>query len=160
MRELEFRKFEGNDIPIFQPIAQAAFNTDSQLHLKLDTGPPGYDSDSYLKRWFLSPKVHATAIYLNEEPIGAYSLKTNENNETILGSLFIAPTHHGKVLGVEIWQHIEESYPNTAVWKVDTPSFSTRNHHFYMDKLGFKLDEISGEEPAAIYYFSKKRREI
>ena len=42
-----------------------------------------------------------------------------------------------------IWNYIEQKYPQTKKWITDTPGFSYRNHHFYVNKCGFKIFHIN-----------------
>lgn len=44
-------------------------------------------------------------------------------------------------IGYKAWKLIEEKYPNIKEWETHTPSFLTKNIHFYVNKLGFHIVE-------------------
>jgi hypothetical protein len=53
-----------------------------------------------------------------------------------------------------MWQFIEETYPSTKSWTLETPSFALKNHYFY-EKCGFeKIEEKKepGEEWVSFVY--------
>jgi hypothetical protein len=43
-------------------------------------------------------------------------------------------------VGQGIWAHIEATYPETISWRLGTPPWAIKNHHFYQ-KCGFVLVE-------------------
>lgn len=53
---------------------------------------------------------------------------------------------------MKIREFIEKEYPDTAIWRTDTPGFSRRNHHFYVNKCGFHVVKI--EKPMDKYEIS------
>jgi len=57
-----------------------------------------------------------------------------------------------------IWKYIEQKYPNTKIWRTDTPGFSTRNHYFYVNKCGFKIYKINDpkDRKSSSYLLEKK----
>lgn len=96
------------------------------------------------------------------EPIGVVIVWENkENNENFLGCLFTKPDLHSKGIGTQIWKLIEETYPNTCIWRTDTPLFSTRNMNFYINKCGFmayRIENPRNKEEASVHFikFTKK----
>lgn len=72
-----------------------------------------------------------------------------DNEENYLGNMFLDVQYQDSGYGTIIWKYIENKFPNTRVWKTDTPGFSKRNHNFYINKCGFKL--ISIENPKDKY---------
>jgi GNAT superfamily N-acetyltransferase len=73
---------------------------------------------------------------------------------SILGTIFVDPDMQDKGVGALAWRFIEESYPETVSWRLATPTWATKNHHFYT-KCGFSKVEsdplIPAEEDIAIY---------
>jgi N-acetylglutamate synthase-like GNAT family acetyltransferase len=136
---LSFRKFEENDVDLFTQIFKNAFDRDSQIHLGRDGGPPGYENGDFLKEWYLHKDVTSFAIYKDKNPIGGIAVWIMENHENFLGNVFIDPDLQDKGLGLLIWKFIEQKYPETKVWRTETPGFSSRNHYFYVNKCGFKI---------------------
>jgi hypothetical protein len=57
-------------------------------------------------------------------------------------------------VGERIWRFIEGEYPSTKSWRLGTPTWATKNHHFYV-KCGFERVAsdplIPPEEGTAIY---------
>ena len=140
---LEIKKFKIEDINILSPIMKDAFNFDSRMHLNKDGGPEGYDDGSFIKKWFLLDSASPYTIWYDGKIIGAVNLFINsQTNENFLGCLFISPQYENLGLGTKVWEMIEKLYPDTKVWKTETPIFSMRNHNFYINKCGFHCVKI------------------
>ena len=58
------------------------------------------------------------------------------------GNIFIDPKVQNKGIGQEVWKFVESQYPDTIIWRTETPGFSTRNHNFYVNKCGFHVVKI------------------
>ena len=56
--------------------------------------------------------------------------------------MFIDPLCQDKGIGTRVWKSIEQKYPDTKVWRTETPGFSKRNHNFYINKCGFRVVKI------------------
>ncbi|MCQ2427749.1 MAG: GNAT family N-acetyltransferase [Clostridia bacterium] len=56
--------------------------------------------------------------------------------------LFVSPDIHSKGIGCSAWKEGERLYPEIDVWETETPSFETRNIHFYVNKCGFRIVEF------------------
>ena len=77
------------------------------------------------------------------EIVGGLVLKIDpQTQHNHLELLFISPEAHRKGLGFAAWQEVERLYPETRVWETCTPSFETRNVHFYVNKCGFHIVEF------------------
>jgi hypothetical protein len=80
---LDFRKFEENDVGLFDQMFKRAFDKDSQIHLGKDGGPPGYENGGFLKEWFLHENASAYAVFMDDKPIGGVNVfinnQTHEN---------------------------------------------------------------------------------
>ena len=77
------------------------------------------------------------------EIVGGLVLKIDRQTQhNHLELLFISPEAHSKGLGFAAWQEVERLYPETRVWETCTPSFETRNVHFYVNKCGFHIVEF------------------
>jgi len=50
--------------------------------------------------------------------------------------------YRNKGIGKKVWEFIELEFPNTEVWKTETPIFYRRNHNFYVNKCGFHVVKI------------------
>lgn len=140
---LKLVKFNEKEIPILTIIMKEAFDEDSRIHLNgMTGGPDGYDDGRFLTKWFMD--LHATpyTIYEDDLIIGAVNLWLNKNNYNFLGCLFIDVNKENLGYGFKVWKMIEEMYPDTICWRTETPIFSRRNHHFYINKCGFKCVKI------------------
>lgn len=87
----------------------------------------------------LAPK----AVYWENELVGGVVVQIDlETKRNSLDLLFVDGNHKGKGLGLNIWQAIEQAYPDTEVWETHTPHFEVRNIHFYVNKCGFQIVEF------------------
>lgn len=148
--DIKLKKFDENEIDALIPIMKEAFENDSAMHLGKDvlTGPDGYDDGSFIRTWAMHKNATSFSVYDGEKIIGLAILWIRENNRNTLGCLFIDVDYEGKGVGYGVWKMIEGMFPDTVEWNTETPSYSKRNHHFYMDKCGFelvKIDEAEGQ---------------
>ncbi len=75
--------------------------------------------------------------------VGGLVLQIDENTQhNHLDLLFVHPDAHSKGIGFAAWREVERLYPDTRVWETCTPSFETRNIHFYVNKCGFHIVEF------------------
>lgn len=140
---LGFEKISEKDVDDLTVIMKKAFDEDTKRHLgEEEGGPPGYDNGEFLRQWYLSNEAEAYKIIRDDVLIGGINVFINESNENFLGNMFVDPLCQDKGLGTIIWKFIEQKYPGTKKWKTDTPGFSKRNHHFYVNKCGFKIVRI------------------
>ncbi|QJT10621.1 GNAT family N-acetyltransferase [Oceanidesulfovibrio marinus] len=124
-------------------IMKRSFDEDTRIHLnKEEGGPPGYDNGDFLRKWALHEDSTAFKVELDSKLIGMYIVWIFPNNENMLGTIFIDPEYQNQGLGLKIWKHIEQKYPNAKVWRTETPGFSKRNHNFYVNKCGFSIVKI------------------
>ena len=141
--EIKLESMNEKDIENLVPIMKAAFDYDTKIHLgKEGGGPAGYDDGTFLRRWALDKAATSYCIYLGNTLIGGIILWINEDNNNYLGTLFIDINYEDKGVGTKVWRKIEDMYPNTKVWRTETPIFSHRNHHFYVNKCGFHIVKI------------------
>ena len=156
---LNFRKFETNDVDLFIQIFKKAFDKDTRIHLNEEEGgPPGWENGDFLRKWYLHTNCTAYAVFKDDKPIGGFALWIMENNENFLGNIFLDPDLQDKGIGVKIWKYIEFKYPETKIWRTETSGFSTRNHHFYVNKCGFKVYKIENpkDKKEASYLLEKR----
>jgi GNAT superfamily N-acetyltransferase len=140
---ITFKHFTNEDVSALTPLMKRAFDEDTRIHLSEPTGgPEGYDDGSFLKKWFLHPNASAYTIYDDETLIGGINLWIKPDHHNFLGCLFLDTAYENKGYGTRIWKQIEAMYPETVVWRTETPVFSKRNHVFYINKCGFKCIRI------------------
>jgi GNAT superfamily N-acetyltransferase len=167
---LQFGDFTEPDVEPFTRIMKRAFDEDARRHLGEEScGPPGYDNGDFLRQWALDPGSSAYTIYtesaghddtaigdtaidvtgIDVTGIGVLVLWINDNHENYLGTIFLDPDYQDQGVGARVWRFIEQKYPETRVWRTETPGFSKRNHNFYVNKCGFKIVAI--ERPGDRY---------
>ena len=148
-----YQKIEPVDFNECTRIMTAAFDWDTALHTDLlHDGPRGYDDGSLIQKRYSDPSCQCYKVLLGKKMIGGYV----QNDCGILDLLFLDPTLGNRGFGSEIWRHIEQSHPSITHWTVETPSYSTRNHHFYTRKCGFHFTkEYFYPDGASSYFFQK-----
>jgi hypothetical protein len=158
---LEFVPFTEPDVEVFTHIMKRAFDYDTQIHTEqAEGGPPGYDDGGFLRKYYLHEDSMSYKVSKDGRPAGAVCVWINANNVNYLGNIFVALEFQDKGLGKTIWDFIEHRYPDTIKWQTDTPAFSRRNHHFYVNKLGFRIVRIENPKSANdCSYFMEKDME-
>ena len=144
IENLKLEVLQENDIEVLTPIMKRAFDEDSRLHLgEPEGGPEGYDNGEFLRKFALDKKSTSFKILLNNKTIGAVIVWiNNKTNENFLGNIFLDVNTQNSGIGKDIWGMIEDMFPNTKIWRTETPGFSKRNHYFYVMKCGFKIIKI------------------
>ncbi len=94
--------------------------------------PPDFDSRPAVGSGYPT-RCHKGA--LDGEIIGGITVIDQGEGHFHLEVLAIDPAHHNKGFGTQAMGIIERTFPAT-VWTLDTPTFATRNQHFY-ERLGF-----------------------
>ncbi|HNY13621.1 MAG TPA: GNAT family N-acetyltransferase [Candidatus Wallbacteria bacterium] len=156
---LQFDNFEEQDVELLAPVMKRAFDEDAKRHLNEEHGgPDGYDDGNFLRKWALHKDSRAFKISKDEKPIGVVILWINKNNENFLGNMFIDADLQDKGLGTAVWKFVESEYPETVIWRTETPGFSKRNHNFYVNKCGFKIVRIDnpGNKYEESYFMEKE----
>ena len=154
--QLSFLIMTESDIPSVTLVMKRAFDDDAQKHLgKESGGPPGYDNGDFFRQWLL-PYEESVGykILAGEEIIGGIIVWNLPESHNILGTIFVDPSNQDRGVGQQTWAFIEESFPDTKSWRLGTPIWATKNHHFYK-KCGFvKVEEdplIPPEDDNIIY---------
>lgn len=144
---LTFIPMTEDDIPELTRIMKRAFDDDSMRFFQNPVGgPPGYDDGSFLRKWGLSSGGKAYRIDEDGKPVGGLIIFVNaKRGEGFLGTLFIDPDRIGNGLGTKAWRFVEQSNPEIRVWNTETPAVSYRNHRFYINKCGFQVVAVEGD---------------
>lgn len=157
---LEFEPFAEQDIAVLTPVMKRAFDYDTKIHIgENEGGPPGYDNGDFFREWYLHKNSTAFKISKEGKQIGGLCLWINKNNVNFLGNVFVDPELQNKGLGKIIWDFVELTYPSTVKWQTDTPAFSRRNHHYYVNKCGFKIvriDNPKSNDETRSYFMEKE----
>jgi len=153
---LEFNGITEDDIFGLTEVMTRAFDDDAQKHLGQERGgPPGYDNGEFFRQWLFGYQESVGyKIQLENQVIGGIIVWILPEGHNILGTIFIDPAFQDRGFGEQTWLHIEQLYPETKSWRLGTPTWAIKNHHFYR-KCGFVEVEsdpmISPEEDTKIY---------
>jgi GNAT superfamily N-acetyltransferase len=136
--QLSFQEIVAADIPALTVVMRRAFDDDAQKHLgKEQGGPDGYDNGEFFRTWLLPYKESVGfKILSGDNVIGGIIVWILPEGDNILGTIFVDPDWQDLGVGQETWRFIEAKYPETRSWRLGTPDWATKNHHFYV-KCGF-----------------------
>ncbi|NOR84162.1 MAG: GNAT family N-acetyltransferase [Ardenticatenales bacterium] len=154
--ELSFQEIDQSDIQVLAPVMKRAFDDDAQKHLGQESGgPPGYDDGEFFRTWLFPYKESiGYKIISGERVIGGIIVWILPDGHNILGTIFVDPDYQDIGVGEQTWRFIEEEYPTTMSWRLSTPTWATKNLHYYV-KCGFEEVEsdplITAEEGFTIY---------
>lgn len=111
----------------------AAFHHDTVLYGVELGGPPGYDSVADAIEKMQDALYYA--IRLDGVIVGGIVVFEHDANDHHLDLIYLAPDYHGLGIGSQAMHFIEQAHP-AARWTLDTPSWASRNQHFY-EKFGY-----------------------
>ncbi|MBN2083809.1 MAG: GNAT family N-acetyltransferase [Anaerolineales bacterium] len=156
---LSFEVITEADIPELPRVMTRAFDDDSRRHLGVDRGgPEGYDNGDFFRKWLFGQTVtEGFKVLFEGAAIGGCIVWIFPTGDNILGTIFIDPDFQDSGAGSAVWKFIEGRYPHTKSWRLATPKFATKNHHFYEIKCGFqrvRSDRILGK-PADEFVYRK-----
>jgi GNAT superfamily N-acetyltransferase len=154
---LSFEEITESDIPALTEVMTRAFDDDAQKHLGVERGgPEGYDNGDFFRQWLFGYQQTVGYKIVSEgQVIGGIIVWILEGDHNVLGTIFVDPKHQDRGVGTQTWRFIEETYPETKSWRLVTPEWATKNHHFYEVKCGFQRvesDPIVGEEADGLIY--------
>lgn len=155
-RNLAFHEITEEDVPELTEVMTRAFDDDAQKHLgKERGGPEGYDDGDFFRKWlFAYQESVGYKIIYDGRVVGGIIVWILPEGHNILGTIFVDPAFQDTGIGEQTWAFIEDTYPQTNSWRLGTPTWATKNHHFYA-KCGFlKVDSdplIPEEEDITIY---------
>jgi len=137
--ELQFETIAEEDVPALTVVMKRAFDDDARTHLGVESGgPPGYDNGDFFRRWlFGHDETDGYKIVHEGRVVGGIIVWILEHGDNILGTVFVDPGLQDRGVGLQTWQFIERTYPNTRSWKLGTPKWAVKNHYFYETKCGF-----------------------
>lgn len=132
-----------------------AFDAEARtLHWPEPHGPEGYDDiEGQLD---LMRRTSLFRIVLAGRTVGGAAI-IDSGNKCRLVRIFVDPAYQGTGIGHIAFLQLVERYPNAAIWELDTPSWSLRNHRFY-ESLGFKKIGETNEVERGFRLFLYERR--
>ena len=153
---LAFLEISQEDLPDITAVMTRAFDDDAQKHLGQERGgPEGYDNGDFFRKWLFGYQESVGyKIISGENIVGAIIVWILPEGHNILGTIFVDPPFQDQGIGEQTWKFIENTYPDTKSWRLGTPNWAIKNHHFY-SKCGFHKVEtdplIPAEEDITIY---------
>ena len=140
---LSFEEISEADIPELTEVMTRAFDDDARKHQGLEKGgPEGYDNGEFFRTWLLPYQESVGYKILSQGmSVGGIIVWILPEGHNILGTIFIDPAYQDRGVGTQTWQFIEATYPETRSWRLATPPWATKNHHFYGVKCGFSKVE-------------------
>lgn len=98
--------------------------------------------EELLMRYIEEPGMVVYKASIDKQVVGVAILRISpDSKRNVLELLCVDVEQHCRGIGLKIWQAIEARYPDTEVWETETPDFSKRNVHFYVNKCGFHIVE-------------------
>ena len=154
---LAFASITEADVPALTGVMTRAFDDDAQKHLRQERGgPEGYDDGGFFRQWLFGyPQTQGYQALHQGEPIAAVIVWILPKGDNIVGTIFVDPAHQDRGVGTALWQFVEATYPHTRSWRLVTPEWATKNHHFYQAKCGFERvdsDPIVGDEADGLVF--------
>jgi GNAT superfamily N-acetyltransferase len=154
--DLAFEEIVEADVPVLTPVMTRAFDDDAQKHLGIERGgPPGYDNGDFFREWLFGHELtEGFKVLLAGQIIGGIMIWNRPDGHKALGVIFVDPAFQDRGVGTLTWQFIERQYPETKSWRLTTPCWATKNHHFY-EKCGFRRvdsDPIVGAPEGEFVY--------
>ena len=142
-----YERISEMDIPELAVVMKRTFDEDAQKYFgQPEGGPDGYDNGDFFRKWvFGEASGIGWKIILDGRIAGAFIIWVLPDGNNILGNIFVDPAMQNLGIGTQTWQFIEETYPDSVSWRLDTPTWATRNHHFY-EKLGFVRTGVEDDD--------------
>ncbi len=158
---VELREIAEEEILELTELMTRAFDDDAQKHLGQEKGgPEGYDDGGFFRQWLFGYKESmGYKIEVGNQVVGGIIVWILPGGNNILGTIFIDPDYQDQSYGNQAWRQTEQLFPETKSWRLATPTWAKKNHHFYQ-KCGFVEVEsdplIPAEEGLTIYYKEMK----
>ena len=158
--DLMFEAITKKDIPELTRVMTRAFDHDTLTNLgKEKGGPPGYDDGEFFRKWLFSyNESKGYKILFDGRVVGGFIVWILPSGRNVLGTIFVDPDCQKRGIGTKAWQFVEETYPDTKSWKLETPSYAVGNQYFYEHKCGFRKtkEQDTDEHPGKSLTYMKK----
>ena len=132
-------------------VSQQAFDHDVHYGAPQAGGPPGYDVVNWQLRMILTCDTYKIEDE-NGRLLGGAIIYPRGYRHMELGRIYLLPDCQNQGVGAQAMRLLEELYPDTDLWTLDTPAWNTRNRHFY-EKMGYRL---TGEEGHGGVWYAKQ----
>ena len=106
-------------------------------------GPPGVTDIEWMLRVIQHPAITCYKVLLGDRLVGGVVVAdAHKFADENFWRIFIEPVYQNRGVGTEAFRQIYRLHPDVEAWRLGTPEWATRNHHFY-ERVGFRLLEIS-----------------
>lgn len=130
----------------------AAFHHDAVMYPGIGVGgPPGYDSVVEMVERIQQDECYK--FVEDGQCAGGMVVFDMGQGHFHLGVIFIAPDWQNRGIGTQAIAFIEQAYPASR-WTLDTPTWATRNRHFY-EKLGYE-NVGEGNDGTPVIHYEKR----
>lgn len=111
---------------------------------------------------FKDKDMRMLSIYLDNDMIGCAVVKYIDKitNEIVL--FFVSLKWQGSGLGRQVLQMVEDTFPNTKIWRLVTPTQVLRNSVFYVNKCGYnivRVEEFDKQKEHGMFVFEKRKED-
>jgi GNAT superfamily N-acetyltransferase len=150
---LSFEPATPADAETLRDVQIASFHSDALNYPGVKpSGPPGYDQIETVLRKLQESDYYK--IVADGKIVGGITVYNYEQGHFHLDLLYIDPAYHNLGIGTRAMEFIERTYPAT-MWTLDTPTYATRNHHFY-EKFGYvKMRERPESDDVTLIEYEK-----
>lgn len=132
--DIEIKKARKGDAAELAAVSERAFHSDIDHGAPGLGGPPGYNSANWQARRMQIADYYK--VLAGAKIIGGLIIQRRAAREYEVGRLFIDPAYQGRGIGSRVMAFVEEAYPLTKRWVLDTPVWNQRTRRFYR-RLGF-----------------------
>lgn len=151
---ITFRSITNEDFDFLQATLVSSFNADAALSYGpgAEDGPPGYNDGRLVTKLLTDPTLISWLILKDAQPCGFLTFSIGSPNW--LHYFCLHADFINQQLGTQAWQAFEAV--QTGTWRLETPSSSCRNQHFY-EKIGFqKIGQQHYSVDSSSFIYEKK----
>ncbi len=141
---LSFKKCEAEDIHDVAALMRPIFKDELTMYHLEDKNFKKFDEEKLLQKYILEYKAEAYCIYMDNKLKGLVLYWVNaKENCGLLGEIYITKDIQNCGVGQLIWKFVLSKNPSIKKWRAEAPLFAKRNLNFFVNKLGFKVIEIT-----------------
>lgn len=151
-----------DELTLLTELEVDAFNVQSK-YFENGILPPFSEEEkekNALTTLFKQKNITMLSIHLDNNIVGCAVVKfiDEATNEILL--FFISPSYQGNGLGKQALQMVEDTFPDTKIWRLVTPTQVLRNTVFYVNKCGYKIvrvEDFDKQKEHGIFVFEKRK---
>lgn len=125
-----------NDVGKIHKMQVEAFKPLLEKYKDYETNP-GNETIEQIRAKIIQPDSKYYFIYLQNQIVGAIRIVNLEEEKLRISPIFVMTEFQGRGIAQRAINIIENMYPNTTGWKLDTALQETKLCHLY-EKIGYK----------------------